>query len=108
MISCRIADRARWLVSAPTLGVPLAGLVPLHAALPAMLTAKAADDEGFVVPPDGAIRIVGEGCTLLSTQRDVCRFSCWGRRGKKMQWQHSELLCGSFDSPHTCRRGDAP
>jgi hypothetical protein len=59
MISCRIADRARWLVSATTLGVPLAGLVQLLAVLLAWLTVMAADDEGFVVPPDGAMRVVG-------------------------------------------------
>jgi hypothetical protein len=61
MRSCRIADRTRWLVSAATLGVPLAGLVQLLAALPALLTDMAADDEGFVVLPDGAMRIVGPG-----------------------------------------------
>jgi hypothetical protein len=74
--------------------------------LPGLLTAMAADDDGFVVPPDRAMRIVGpvgreadiaeilstrertggafgvfhalmgEGYTLLNTQRDVCGFSC--------------------------------
>jgi hypothetical protein len=60
MISCRIADRASWLVSAATLGVLLVGLVQLLFLLPGLLTAMAADD----------------GYTLLNTQRVVCGFSC--------------------------------
>jgi quercetin dioxygenase-like cupin family protein len=59
MKSCLIAVHSRWPVSATTRGVLFACLVLVLGVLAAWLPVMAADEEGFVVSPDGAKRVSG-------------------------------------------------